>query len=184
MDIYFTRGDRHARINSDQTFTHSIVGFRTFLYFRFLATDPDLAFWMDVACRRTLLLSGNDYRDLRHAGNISYSCRPESIPKPQPHLVHRVVERGAWRNHGCAIIRRDAYRTSLRRCPGVVRSCRCIGFPCSSQRLDNQLIILFEEFNYRLSQRNPPGRPPCVLSRNPFRRKTYRIITNVSPKRR
>ena len=61
-----------------------------------------LAVRLGVAHRRSLRLPPDDSGDLRDAWRIPRNCIPEPPCTSQPHLVHGVVERCAWRDHGGA----------------------------------------------------------------------------------
>src|SRR5271166_2338126 len=56
-----------------------------------------------VMAHRTVRLSTDDPRHLRHVGRFSVGRQPQTSRPLEPHLVYGMVQRCARRDHGCAV---------------------------------------------------------------------------------
>src|SRR5579864_416699 len=71
---------------------------------------------MGVAPDRSVELSADDFGDLRDAWRLPPARIAQPAQELEPHLVHRLVKRRAWRNYGGAVAGLSrASRASVRR---------------------------------------------------------------------
>lgn len=95
-----------ARTRSHPELAHRVAAGGSDLHLRDLRVGSRLAVRL-VLAHRTLAflcaaLSADDSGGLRNSGRISADREPQPARTPEPHLVHRVVQRGARRHYGRA----------------------------------------------------------------------------------
>src|SRR5262249_11114509 len=102
---------------------------------------------------RTFALSDDDHRSVRDTGRVFAHRLKKSLRSQEPHLVHCVVERGSWSDHGNPVpLRSCRARSFSRRCACAHSrcdySCSVDASVCESLSLgsDNLVSTRFDKY--------------------------------------
>ena len=105
-----------------------------------------------MASRRTVPIPANDSWDLRDTRRIPSHGSARPTRKSESDLVYRLVERGAWRNHGRTIDRIPGTpRTSHRRRASAAYCRRCLGISNTANIREGSIGFIDSVVKRRLS---------------------------------